>query len=194
MHLKDVIDLDWHVLCLGIQRVLIQDTKLFLLFVFIIDPIEEEKKNKNRQYEHKTDIFHPDKPTKRCAIMEQSSRTTGAIGDTNGDGKLDLVITFNAQGMINNIDGHYLTERVTTDVAMIEIEQNFLNYPILKADHDLEKDSHHDKHNLNWKPKSQQKWVGYMGADSLSKYKNILNENETSIHDNRKEIMKLINE
>ena len=51
MHLKDVIDLDWHVLYLGIQRVLIQDTKLFLLFVFIIDPIEEEKKNKNRQYE-----------------------------------------------------------------------------------------------------------------------------------------------
>ena len=100
--------------------------------------------------------------------MEQSSRTTGAIGDINNDGKLDLVLTFNAQGTIKNTQGNYIRTESSLDLIAIELELGYTNYPLLKNGKIVKADS---KSHTKWKSKASQKWTGYMGNDSFSLYR-----------------------
>lgn len=104
--------------------------------------------------------------------MEQSSRTTGAIGDLNKDNKLDLVLTFNAQGIIKEPNGNYIRSESTIDLVVINLEEGFSSYPILQNKKTIVKSS--DEQHMHSKPKGSQIWTGYMGYDSLSTYTPIL--------------------
>lgn len=102
--------------------------------------------------------------------MEQSSRTTGAIGDINNDGKLDLVMTYNAQGIIKDTGRSYLRDESNLDLIAVEVEKDFGSYPALRHDKSLEKSESTANKDINWKPTSEQIWTGYMGRDGLGTY------------------------
>lgn len=99
--------------------------------------------------------------------MEQSSRTTGAIGDINNDGKLDLVLTFNAQGEIRDRSGGYLRMQSSLDIAVIELEKQFTQFPMM-GDERLQQGVAEPMEFLS---KQNQIWTGYMGRYSLSSYR-----------------------
>lgn len=142
------------------------------LFHLILDAATESENKKGGQHRSQWyKKFHPDeyKNSKRCAIMEQSSRTTGAIGDLNNDNKLDLILTFNAQGIIDDVHGNYIRAETTIDLVAIDIEANFQSYPILNTK-DGTVTSSKKGSQASWKSKHLQQWTGYMGANSLSSY------------------------
>lgn len=90
-----------------------------------------------------------------CVMMEQVSRTTGALGDTNADGMLDLVLTFNGQANLKDKTGNYMRTEVTFSIVVLELEKHYFS---VTGD------------TSQWKSVKDQKWTGYMGANSLSKY------------------------
>ncbi|XP_067933071.1 protein FAM234B-like [Watersipora subatra] len=135
---------------------------------YYYDPVKEAK-GTYRKGKHKEVGESKEKKLKQCVIMEQSSRTTGAIGDVNNDGKLDLVLTFNAQGLVNDIDGNYLRDEPRLDLVAVELEANIEAYPALKDMKDIVEAS--DVFPVHLKSRDSQMWTGYMGADSCSLYR-----------------------
>lgn len=101
--------------------------------------------------------------TKLCAILAQSSRTTGAIGDVNGDNKLDLVLTYNAEAM-DCID----VVETRVDVVVVELEKEYSDYLSLMSDKTFKSVTVEQP---EWKPNHEQIWTEYMGHNSLSRYK-----------------------
>lgn len=112
------------------------------------------------------------KPLKQqlCTIMEQSSRTTGSIGDVNNDQKLDLVLTFNAQGLVKDMNKNYIDTETSLDVIILEMEKNYGNYPLLHINAGTIKPSLKNTSPIKFKPLYQQVWTGYMGHNTLSSH------------------------
>ena len=99
-----------------------------------------------------------------CVMMEQSSRTTGAIGDLDGDGKLDLALTFNADAVLTDHRGNYVRTEVSLDLVKLDLEAQ---YPLLPR---IGKEHKETITEPQFRPKPEQIWTGYMGANSQSIY------------------------
>lgn len=103
--------------------------------------------------------------------MEQTAQTTGALGDTNNDNMLDLVLTYTSEAAIHADNGTYITSANQIDLVILELEKKLGSYPaVSNIENDVTSGGRH-KSRVKWRPKSEQIWTGYMGGAGDSVYR-----------------------
>ncbi|XP_070199696.1 protein FAM234A-like [Littorina saxatilis] len=109
----------------------------------------------------------PDKPF--CIIMQPDERTTGALGDVDGDGKLDLIINVVSVGLLRDEHAQFMKMQFDTDIYKETLEDYLgqkLHVPANVTVHERMKFSanENDMTSLKFLPKEEQVWGGYMGT------------------------------
>ncbi|XP_061162239.1 protein FAM234B-like [Saccostrea echinata] len=112
---------------------------------------------------------------KLCVMIQPDERTTGAFGDVDGDGKLDVIVNLISVGVIRDEHANFVKMKFDTDIFKINLDdaiQNQLYVPINATLHPRMQhtDNENEIHTLKFLPAEKQRWSGYMGqyGDSIA--------------------------
>ncbi|XP_074648568.1 uncharacterized protein LOC141904026 isoform X2 [Tubulanus polymorphus] len=111
-----------------------------------------------------------------CAVLKPEERTTGAIGDVDGDGKLDLIVIFGMNGQLRDAQGSYVKMRYELKIVKLNLEELlrepqfvFLNETTVLNSGDRSLNEMNISH-VTFLPYDQQPWTSYMGRLGDSVY------------------------
>ncbi|XP_062612020.1 protein FAM234B-like [Saccostrea cucullata] len=112
---------------------------------------------------------------KLCVMIQPDERTTGAFGDVDGDGKLDVIVNLISVGVLRDEHANFVKMKFDTDIFKINLDdaiQNQLYVPINATLHPRMQhtDNENEIHTLKFLPAEKQSWSGYMGqyGDSVA--------------------------
>ncbi|XP_060600384.1 protein FAM234A-like [Ruditapes philippinarum] len=110
-----------------------------------------------------------------CILTQPDERTTGAVGDVDGDGKLDVIVNLVSVGVLRDEYARYVKMKFTVDIFKLSLEDAIkkeLYVPVNVTVH--EKMAWVDNENkittLKFLPMEKQPWGGYMGTRGDSIY------------------------
>lgn len=104
-----------------------------------------------------------------CVMIQPDERTTGAFGDVDGDGKLDVIVNLVSVGVIRDEHANFVKMKFDTDIYKINLDdviKNQMYVPINATLHPRMQhvDNENQIHTLNFLPSDEQLWGGYMGT------------------------------
>lgn len=93
----------------------------------------------------------------------------GAVGDVDGDGKLDLIINVVSVGVLRDNYARYVKMKFDTDIYKVNLEEAMgrqLYTPINVTIHDRMKNVMNENKitTLKFLPADKQTWGGYLGT------------------------------
>lgn len=110
-----------------------------------------------------------------CILTQPDERTTGAIGDVDGDGRLDVIVNLVSVGVLRDEYARYVKMKFTVDIFKLSLEdaiKNEIYVPINATLHDKMAwvDNENKITTLKFLPMEKQLWAGYMGTQGDSIY------------------------
>ncbi|KAK3087336.1 hypothetical protein FSP39_004814, partial [Pinctada imbricata] len=109
-----------------------------------------------------------------CVISEPDERTTGAIGDVDGDGKLDAIVNMVSVGVIRDEETNYVKMKFDVDIYKVNIEEILPDAPKINLNVTIHPrmltKEYHAPAKWNFRSGSRQTWAGYMGTYGDSVY------------------------
>lgn len=110
-----------------------------------------------------------------CIVKQPDERTTGAIGDVDGDGKLDLIVNVVSVGILRDQYAHFIKMKFDTDIYKVNLEEALgrqLYTPINATIHQRMRNVLNENKitSLRFLPAHKQTWAGYMGSTGDSAF------------------------
>ncbi|OWF47957.1 protein FAM234B-like [Mizuhopecten yessoensis] len=110
-----------------------------------------------------------------CIVEQPDERTTGAIGDVDGDGKLDLIVNLVSVGILRDQYANYVKMKFDTDIYKVNLEEALarqLYTPINVTIHQRMRNVMNENKitSLKFLPADKQTWGGYMGTTGDSAF------------------------
>ncbi|KAL3842081.1 hypothetical protein ACJMK2_020146 [Sinanodonta woodiana] len=110
-----------------------------------------------------------------CIIIQPDDRTTGAVGDVDGDGIPDAIVNLVSYGILRDEKARFVKMKFNVDIFKINLEsaiQTELYTPINVTIHDKMKYLQNENRitTLKFLPNDRQTWGGYMGTKCDSVY------------------------
>lgn len=113
------------------------------------------------------------KSERRCLLMDSDDRSTGAIGDLNGDGVLEYIAIYAETGQVMDTMYSYYETKTNLHVSVVSLNLNTTEFKTMSVP---SKSSFQPKQPLknirdvHILPYKDQKWTQYMGKHGNSKY------------------------
>ncbi|KAK3602624.1 hypothetical protein CHS0354_034208 [Potamilus streckersoni] len=110
-----------------------------------------------------------------CVIIQPDDRTTGAVGDVDGDGIPDAIVNLVSYGILRDEKARFVKMKFNVDIFKINLEsaiQNELYTPINATIHDKMKYLQNENRitTLKFLSNDRQTWGAYMGTKCDSVY------------------------
>ncbi|XP_046574702.1 protein FAM234A-like [Haliotis rubra] len=107
--------------------------------------------------------------TPHCILIQPDERTTGAVGDVDGDGKLDLIINVVSVGVLRDDYARFVKMKFNVDIFKVTLNDLIdqeLYTPINATMHDKMKMLNNENSitSLTFLQKERQTWGGYLGT------------------------------
>ncbi|XP_005105920.2 protein FAM234A [Aplysia californica] len=106
-----------------------------------------------------------------CILKQPDERTTGAIGDVDGDGRLDVIVNVVSVGVIRDSHAYFVKMKFETDLYKFSLDDLLSQHqatPINVTVHDRLKfqssKGAEPMTSLRFRPANEQIWGGYMGT------------------------------
>ena len=101
---------------------------------------------------------------------------SGAIGDVDGDGRLDLIVNLVSVGVLRDEYARYVKMKFDVDIYKVNLEDAIMReryVPVNVTLHDRVKWMNNENKitTLKFMPAKQQQWGGYMGTKGDSTYR-----------------------
>ncbi|XP_063400956.1 protein FAM234B-like [Mytilus trossulus] len=114
-------------------------------------------------------------PGTMCVMVQPDERTTGAIGDVDGDGKLDVIVNLISVGILRDDYAHFVKMKFDVDIYKFSLEDiidNEMYTPLNVTIHERMRNSFIENKitNLKFLPPEKQTWGEYMGTLGNSVY------------------------
>ncbi|XP_052801612.1 protein FAM234B-like [Mya arenaria] len=111
-----------------------------------------------------------------CILVQPDERTTGAIGDVDGDGKLDVIVNLVSVGVLRDEHARYVKKKFVVDIFKMSLDDALakeLYTPLNVTIHDKMSlmGNHNNMEPLRFMQIERQGWGGYMGSWGDSTYR-----------------------